>query len=159
MPQRVYIETTIPSCYYDERQSLAARCLWTRAWWDDHRHEYELATSAAVLAELVNGDHPLKAAKIPLLNNIQQLSLDDEVLRIAETYVREFVMPKEPIADALHLALASYHRCDVLLTWNCAHLANARKYGHIRGVNEKLGLHVPVITTPLQLMDVDLDES
>lgn len=60
-------------------------------------------------------------------------------------------MPKDPKGDALHLALASYHRCQFLLTWNCAHLANANKQEHIRHVNALLGLHVPVLTTPLEL--------
>jgi hypothetical protein len=30
---------------------------------------------------------------------------------------------------------------------------------HISTVNKKLGLHVPVVTTPLQLMGIDLDET
>ena len=62
-------------------------------------------------------------------------------------------MPSDPKGDALHLALASYHRCQFLLTWNCAHLANANKREHIRHVNALLGLHVPILTTPLELID------
>jgi hypothetical protein len=50
------------------------------------------------------------------------------------------------------LALASYHRCDFLVTWNCQHLANANKFGHIRGINTMLGLFVPAIVTPLELL-------
>ncbi len=49
-------------------------------------------------------------------------------------------MPNDPLGDALHLAIASYHKCDFLLTWNCRHLANANKFGHIRRVNVMLGL-------------------
>jgi hypothetical protein len=41
-------------------------------------------------------------------------------------------MPANPTGDALHLALAYYHKCDFLVTWNCEHLANANKFGHIR---------------------------
>jgi hypothetical protein len=51
------------------------------------------------------------------------------------------------------LALASYHKCDFLVTWNCAHLANANKFGHIRRVNAMLGLFVPALVTPLQLLE------
>lgn len=36
--------------------------------------------------------------------------------------------------------------------WNCEHLANANKFGHIRRVNTLLGLHVPSLVTPLELM-------
>jgi hypothetical protein len=79
-------------------------------------------------------------------------------LKLTEAYIRELVMPLAPAADALHLAFATYYHCDVLLTWNCAHLANASKFEHIKSVNEKLGFLVPFITTPLQLMGEDLDE-
>ncbi len=61
----------------------------------------------------------------------------------------------DPAGDALHLALASYHKCDFLVTWNCRHLANANKFGHIRRVNSLLGLFVPALVTPLELMEGD----
>ena len=54
--------------------------------------------------------------------------------------------------DAVHLALASMHLMDFLLTWNCRHLANANKIQHMAVLNARLRLHLPVITTPLTLM-------
>lgn len=71
---------------------------------------------------------------------------------IVEAYVKNHVMPSDPVGDALHLALASYHKCDFLLTWNCRHLANANKFGHIRRINALLGLFVPSLVTPLELL-------
>ena len=69
-------------------------------------------------------------------------------------------MPANPTGDALHLALASYHKCEFLVTWNCVHLANANKFGHIRRVNTMLGLFTPTIATPLELMgDIDAGEN
>ena len=60
----------------------------------------------------------------------------------------------------MHLAVASYHRCDFLLTWKCQHLANANKFDHIRRVNTLLGLFVPALVTPLELLgEDDEDES
>lgn len=77
------------------------------------------------------------------------------MIDIVETYIQRHVMPGDPAGDALHLALASYHRCDFLLTWNCRHLANANKFGHIRRVNTLLGLFVPSLVTPMELEDAD----
>jgi len=62
-------------------------------------------------------------------------------------------------SDALHLALASFHACDILLTWNCKHLANANKTGHIHHVNALLGIRVPVLAMPNQLLEDDDYES
>ena len=67
-------------------------------------------------------------------------------------------LPGYPAGDALHLALASYHRCDFLVTWNCKHLANANKFGHIRRVNGLLGLFTPALITPLELLGDSDDE-
>jgi len=61
-------------------------------------------------------------------------------------------MPKDPVGDAMHLALATYYKCDFLLTWNCNHLANANKFGHIERVNAMLGLSTPRLVTPLELL-------
>ena len=41
---------------------------------------------------------------------------------------------------------------DFLVTWNCRHLANANRFGHIRRVNTMLGLFVPALVTPLELL-------
>jgi hypothetical protein len=68
------------------------------------------------------------------------------------------VMPKDPRGDALHLALASYHHCHFLLTWNCRHLANAAKFEHIRHVNSVLGLFSPILTTPFELLEFREDD-
>ena len=61
-------------------------------------------------------------------------------------------MPAEYGGDALHLAYASYYKVDFLMTWNCDHLANANKRQHIRVINGRLGLHVPEIVTPMELV-------
>lgn len=47
------------------------------------------------------------------------------------------------------------HRCDILATWNCKHIANANKLPHIRRVNALLGLETPVLAAPLELLDKD----
>ena len=80
------------------------------------------------------------------------------VVREINRYIQRKVMPADPVGDPLHLALASTHKCDYLLTWNCRHLANANKFGHIHRINALLGLFTPVLTTPLELLGEE-DES
>jgi hypothetical protein len=83
------------------------------------------------------------------------LTHDEAIDEIAEAYIRHQLMPADPVGDALHLAMASFHRCDFLPTWNCRHLANANKFAHIRWVNAILGLFVPTLVTPLEMLDED----
>jgi predicted nucleic acid-binding protein len=148
MKPSVYIETTIPSYYHDDRQELARDIQRTREWWDEERGEYECYISAIVLAELDQGDYESKSRCLQLVEDIPILEVTSEVEEIAEVYRASKVMPREPAADAVHLALASYYRMDYLLTWNCRHLANVRKEEHLRLINERLRLHVPRLATP-----------
>jgi predicted nucleic acid-binding protein len=149
----VYIETTIP-CYYNEIRpdpEAQAKRAWTRRWWDDFAPQFHCVTSTAVLHELAQGDYPIKETALGLVSGLPVLQTEPAIAEIVEAYIRHHVMPANPFGDALHLAIASYHKCDFLLTWNCKHLANANKFGHIRRVNVLLGLFVPDLVTPLEL--------
>ena len=154
MIPKVYIETTIPSFYCETRTDMeaVARRNWTQHWWDFKRESYQLFISPAVLDELSDGDYPTKEDALSLVTKIAVLPIDDEIWEIVETYINHSLMPAVPAGDALHLAIASYHKCDFLLTWNCQHLANANKFQHIRIINGMLGLHVPNLITPLELL-------
>jgi len=111
-----------------------------------------MVTSEAVLLELRNGEYPSRAAALALAQELPLLEITPAVAEIVDAYVQHRLMPADPSLDALHLALASYHKCEFLVTWNCQHLANANKFGHIRRVNNLLGLYVPVLATPLELL-------
>ncbi|MDM8566419.1 hypothetical protein QUF74_12320 [Candidatus Halobeggiatoa sp. HSG11] len=51
MQQKIYIETSIPSFYYEDRTDApaVARREWTRQWWDNHRHDFELLAVVQLL--------------------------------------------------------------------------------------------------------------
>jgi hypothetical protein len=151
---RTYIETSIPSFYHDDRTepAIVARRDWTREWWDGPARDCELVTSVAVLDELAGGAPDRSADRLALVGGLPLLPIEPGIAEIVEAYIRHGVMPADPAGDALHLALASFHKCDFLVTWNCRHLANANKFGHIRRVNTLLGLFVPALVTPLQLL-------
>ncbi len=153
MSERIYLETSIFSFYYDTRTapSAVARREWTQEWWENDRLQYQLLTSTAVYDELRRGTKPQKDQALALALTLPAVSPTQAISEIVQVYIAQYVMPRDPLGDALHLALASYHKCDYLLTWNCEHLANARKFGHIRRINMLLGLHAPMLVTPLEL--------
>lgn len=160
MRKTVYIETSIPSFYYGVRADPEAvdRRNWTREWWDRESAKYDLVTSEVVSEELGAGDYPHKSDAIALLDALPLLSVEDEIAEIATVYIARKVMPKAPVRDAVHLALASYYKCDFLLTWNCAHLANPNKFDHIRQVNMTLGLFTPALVTPLEMLGEEIGD-
>jgi predicted nucleic acid-binding protein len=111
-----------------------------RRWWDRSAatDKYELVTSVAVVEELPRGDFPARDSCLKLIERLLLVPAEPAVAEIVRTYVARHVTPRDPAGDALHLALASHHRCDFLVTWNCEHLANANKFDHIRRVNTML---------------------
>lgn len=154
MSKSVYVETTIFSFYHDDRPTPEVVVMreWTREWWEKCRHRYDIMTSTAVLAELERGELPHRDRALAMALKLPAIPVSPDIGEIVEVYIRRKVMPADPVGDALHLALASAHKVDYLLTWNCKHLANANKFPHIRRVNTLLGLHVPALVTPLELM-------
>ena len=153
----VYIETTIPSFYFETRTSTLAKAwrLATRQWWADERHQYDLWTSRFVDEELAYAPEQKRTLAVDLLRGISRLTESKDVAHIARTYIKNRLMPAEAGGDAFHLAMASFHELDFLLTWNCRHLANANKMEHLRVLNDRLGLPMPVVTTPLNLKSED----
>ncbi len=146
------------SFYHDVRTEpeMIARREWTRKFWDFAKNDYTLLSSPAVIEELEQGKFPNQQAMLDLVDTLTVLPIDEMVGLIVEAYIANSVMPNDPKGDALHLALASYHKCDFLLTWNCKHLANANKFGHIRNINQRLDLYVPLLVTPIELLGESL---
>jgi hypothetical protein len=135
--------------------AAVARCEWTREWWYKKRSLYDIFISEAVYKELLATPEPKKSMCLNFLEPIDFLEITSEVVEIVEIYVGHKLMPLNAAGDALHLAIASYYQCHFLLTWNCKHLANANKFGHIQRINSMLGLYVPLLITPLELLGVE----
>jgi predicted nucleic acid-binding protein len=157
----IYVETTIPSFYTETRddEEIRIQRKWTREWWHLPQSGRDLITSFAVQEELSRiPDAVRRAAAVKLIQPLEQFSHASEIDEIVEVYLAHKLMPREGIGDAAHLALASFHHCDILVTWNCRHLANANKTDHIRRVNALLGLETPLLVTPLELLE-SIDET
>jgi len=155
MRKSVYLDSTIFSYLFDERESLKQFVDITKIWWNTQRSRYRLFISGETLAEINEGDYPNKnqvekeAVKIEVLPQVIEVEL------AAKAYVESLLMPQKVEGDAIHLAFASVYEMDFLLTWNCNHLANANKKQHIKIINGRLGLKVPEIITPMQLFKED----
>lgn len=149
----LYLDTTIPSYYYDQRKDLDIRYRRnvTRDWWANEKDSFDLYISELVLVELQRGDYPQKEKVIHLLKGISTLPIVLEIEDIVREYLKNYLMPKTDMGDAFHLAYTSFYKMDYLLTWNCNHLANVNNKEHIEGINRKLKLFIPDIITPLQL--------
>ncbi|MDD4118172.1 MAG: type II toxin-antitoxin system VapC family toxin [Kiritimatiellae bacterium] len=157
----IYIETTIPS-FLTARLSgdliAAGRQLLTRQWWDQRRGKYRLFVSQYVLDEAAQGDADAARLRLDALNELEILEVDTEVVRLAQRIVATGLIPSKAFTDAAHIAAAARHGLDFLLTWNCAHIANAEISKKIRAVMAAEGYELPEICTPEEMFGGDENE-
>ncbi len=158
MPESIYIETTIPSLYVARPSSLlveAARQQLTKIWWDDHRSDYSLVCSQTVVDECSRGEAEMADRRIAILDSVPLLELSNDVLAIAQDLIERQIIPTKAADDAVHIAVASVHRIDYLLTWNCKHIANPHNWRRISDCLSAHGYRPSVICTPEDLIGDD----
>lgn len=62
-------------------------------------------------------------------------------------------LPRKATVDALHISIATVHKVEYLLTWNCKHIANAAMRNKIEAVCRSRGCTAPIMCTPEELME------
>jgi predicted nucleic acid-binding protein len=151
---KVYLETTVIS-YLAARPSrdivVAAHQELTRQWWEQRRHDYHLVVSELVLREAAEGDSEAAERRNTILAGIDILEVGPGALELAEELVHRRAVPDIAAEDALHIAIAVTNGVEYLLTWNCAHIANAAMRRAIDDVCVEQGYAPTVLCTPEEL--------
>jgi predicted nucleic acid-binding protein len=145
----VYLETSFISACVTNRTDTASlyRRETSQEWWESQSSKYELFLSAETIAELSRPTAITQAA-LEWVRDIPLLDIDDEVRGFADILVKERVMPAPVAGDAIHVAVATVHDMDYILSWNVRHLANPNKIAHLRTICIRAGYLPPRIVTP-----------
>ena len=155
MSETVYIETSILG-YLTARPSrnviVTANTEVTREWWDKRRSAFDLYTSQAVLREVSQGDTEMASRRLEMLRDFPLLELNQSVLNLAEQFLQRSNLPSKADIDAIHIAVATVHRMDYLLTWNCKHIANAQIQIKLADISLDFGYDLPILCTPYELL-------
>ena len=148
----VYVETSIIG-YLTARSRDAvifrARQELTRKWWHNRRVQYELVISQLVLDEAARGDDEAAAERLRLLAGIPLLRTEDpRIDAITDDLLAARLLPEKARSDAMHVAVATAHAVDYLLTWNCKHIANADTLPKVYRLLTAMGYSPPLNVTP-----------
>jgi hypothetical protein len=153
---RIYIESTIPS-YIVARPARdllqAARQQITKGWWDLKRGDHELFTSQIALDEIAAGEREMARLRLELVADLAVLGLTAAAEALVDDILESGLLPRSADSDAAHIALATVHRTDILLTWNCRHIANATIEVRLRRLAQAQGYELPSLCTPEELLD------
>lgn len=146
MKLTLYLETSVIGAYLDAgdrfRRDLTIR------WFEHEISEYQPYISILVERELERVDEPHQTGYMEIIKPFERLEFLDEAAILAEGYISRGIFHRKFMADAFHVALASIHKVDYLVTWNFGHLANVRKQARIKLFNTAAGFFSPAIVTP-----------
>lgn len=155
MSETVYIETSILG-YLTARATknliLAANIEVTRDWWEFRRSNFNLYISQVVLDEIVQGDSEIAAQRLEIVRDFPLLELNQAVRDLAGQFLARSNLPPKAADDAVHIATATVHDLDYLLTWNCKHIANAQIQRKLAEISLDFGYQLPLICTPYELL-------
>ena len=154
---KVYVETSFV-CYLTGDATLNAKIAadqaYTRQWWETERDRCDVFASKFVVGECGIGKPEAVTRRNKFVTSIPRVAVDDRaVAALAAQLIAGHALPEKETTDALHIAAASVAGMDVLLTWNCRHMANLHTLPKTRKIIEKAGYHCPWIMTPKTFLE------
>lgn len=152
----MYVETSVVS-YLTARPSNDIRATASQnatiEWWENRRLLFDLFISEFVVAEASLGHPEAASRRMNMLKGIPELGATEEVRGLAKSLIAKGCLPSKAEIDAAHIAVSAVHGIEYLLTWNCAHIANAVMRPKIEFLLREHGYEPPIICTPLELME------
>ena len=134
-------EFAVPSC-----------ALWERFVAGTHL----LVLSTHTLRELVGAPDPVRARldSVPLEHQIV-LADNQEAFELADAYLKRGIVGPGARSDALHVALATVGRVDVLVSWNFRHIVNLGRIRLFHSVNLERGYGLIEIRSPQEVLEYE----
>ncbi|HKY03731.1 MAG TPA: type II toxin-antitoxin system VapC family toxin [Blastocatellia bacterium] len=153
MKKSIYLETSVIGAYLDNgepfRRDLTIR------WWEHELKDYTPYISPLVVRELERTDEPRRSAYLKLLSNVPQVEVSEEATILADGYIERGIFHRKYLGNALHVALASVNKVDLLVTWDFGYIANVHRQSRIQLFNTMAGFFVPMIVTPEFLINAE----
>ena len=130
---KIYLDTSVISVYDDFR--IPQRQAQTQEFWKTLK-KFKVYISEVTINE-INNNPNLKKRKqlLKLAKDFHLLQITEETKKLAQEYIKKKIIPKRYIDDALHLAIATVYKLDILVSWNCKHLINLKTKHEANKIN------------------------
>jgi len=147
--QRIYLDTSIFGGLYDEEFKEYTEPLFERI----KKSEFEIIYSNVTKQELENAPDRIRAT-VELLpkDSTVYVKSDIESANLAKKYIDEGVVGPISYADCQHIALATIHNANILISWNFRHIVNVVIIVGYNSVNIAEGYKPIDIRSPRELM-------
>ncbi len=152
--QRVYIDTSVFGGYFDDEFAEFTKPFFVKILNGD----FKLLFSTVTQDELENApSHVQDLVKNIKTEYTEFIEETEEALDLASAYIEEKVVGQTSYADCLHIALATIHHADFLISWNFKHIVNVQRIMGYNSVNLKNGYKQLEIRSPRELITYDDD--
>ena len=149
---KVYLETSFVSYLTGVETSnakIAADQAYTRQWWERERAKCDVYVSNYTLDESAKGNADLCARRIEKIRDVPVVPRRvEKEIELARQLIEGHALPEGETTDALHIASAAVAGMDILLTWNCRHMANPHTLPKTRDIVSAAGYVCPQVMTP-----------
>ena len=138
MKTKLYLDTSVPSAYYDTSKPL--RQLITQKWFENDAHQYDIYISVLTIEEIDMLGNPTKKENIKSLimkHRMEILQITPGIKELANRYISKGAIPGSEPEDALHIAIATMSKIDALASWNFKHIVSINPIRKIHEINEK----------------------
>ncbi|RRO12294.1 PIN domain-containing protein [Flavobacteriaceae bacterium 14752] len=150
--QRVYLDTSIFGGLYDEEFKDFTEHLFERI----KNSEFEIIYSNITEQELENAPNKIKkTTELLPKNSTEFVKSDIETVNLAKKYIKAGVVGATSYADCLHIALATKHNANILVSWNFKHIVNVVRIVGYNSVNTSEGYKTIDIRSPRELLNYE----
>ncbi len=153
---RVYLETTVISYLVGRPSSDATLASWqqiTRQLWEHYTDRFTFVVSPIVLVEVSQGNPEAAQRRLEVLSHLTILEVLPEADILTQKLLDTGVVPQNYSLDAQHIAVATTHGVEYLVSWNQKHIVNENKRERINEVCRTAGFEPTTICTPANLIE------
>jgi len=152
MKQRVYIDTSVAGGCFDEEFSSESKNLFGKF----QRKEMIAVISEPTLRELLEAPKEVQDVVRFLPEEATEIvPITEDATKLAQSYLAAGAVPKNLFVDALHIAIATIQRVDVLVSWNFKHIVNLQRIRAYNSVNIREGYPPLEIRSPKEVLDAE----
>jgi predicted nucleic acid-binding protein len=116
---------------------------------------FSLVISPVVGKEIAHPDTPIQVKDVyeKFLPLCEIAKILPEVIDLQQEYIREKILTEKWEDDALHVAAATVHGCDIIISWNFKHIVNFHRIPLYNAVNTLNGYHEIQIFSPMEVIE------
>ena len=122
---KLYLDTSVYGGYYDVEFQDPTKRLFALI----NKHRLKVFHSAIVESEISAAPEFVKNRLMQAMDSLvhrEGLKLPHEATDLAHYYILGGALSKKSLSDALHIALATYHKMDYIISWNFKHMVHKK---------------------------------